>query len=348
MAVTGCATSKGPPPHAPIPQEPTLQATRQPAKPLPAPRPEETMPPTPPPAFDDVPLVTQEAPETPAFLTAYKAVNQPRIAIFVNRTLEGSVVPVNDNAALATIEHTRKSSGPVTVDRNESENRRDPWEKSNTSSNDRFQSSGPAEYKEATSVYLRPGQYDEAAAKAIDYEAIESVLNDFVRSDGRVQTVSPLLARQKLSDEQVKALESGRPQVLREVAQQLDADILIHVTAHPTKQTAQGLQIRVLCEAINIKGGESIASAVVDVPPPLEKTTINRYTRYLGRRLIDGMTKTWTYGPPPGTRQPPAGMQSPVIPPPPSNAPQTTMPSPVPPPAPEPAPVEPPSTMPAH
>jgi hypothetical protein len=136
--------------------------------------------------------------------------------------------------------------------------------------------------------------------------------------------------------------------VLREVAQQLDADILIHVTAHPTKQTAQGLQIRILCEAINIKGGESIAAAAVDVPPPLEGTVIKKYTRFMGRRLIDQMTKTWSYGPPPGVRQPPAGMQSPVIPPPPSNAPQTTTPAPVPPPAPPAGPVEPPSTMPAQ
>jgi hypothetical protein len=53
-----------------------------------------------------------------------------------------------------------------------------------------------------------------------------------------------------------------------------------------------------LVEALNVKGGERIASAWVDVPPPLEKTTINRYTRFLARKLMDGMLGAWSAPPP--------------------------------------------------
>ena len=343
LAIAGCSGTQKLAPK-PVPQEPTARADHAPDKPLPKPTPEDLLPR---PQFDDQPLISQEAPETPAFLVAYKAVNNPRIAIFVNRTLEGAVVPVNDKAPLATVEHTRKSSGPVTVDRNASESHGGPYAGGNSSSNDKFQSTGPADYKETASVYLKPGQYDDADAKALDYEAIENSMSEFIRSDGRVQIISPLLARQKLTDEQVKALESGRPTVLRELAQQLDADVLIHVTARPTKQTAQGLQIRIVSEAVNIRGGESLASAIVDVPPPLDERTIAVNTRLVGRKLIDGMTKTWTYGPPPGARQLEGAQPAPaapVIPPPPSNAPRTDVPAPVP--QPMPAQTMPPATMP--
>ena len=68
------------------------------------------------------------------------------------------------------------------------------------------------------------------------------------------------MARQRLTDEQVKELQEGRPQMVGEVAQQLDADVLVQVQARPTRQTAQGLEVRVVAEAINIgRGGQSIA-----------------------------------------------------------------------------------------
>ena len=142
--------------------------------------------------------------------------------------------------------------------------------------------------------YLRRGQYDEADAKSIDYEAIENILTDFLACQGAVEIMSPTMARQKLSDEQVKDLQSGKPRVLREVAQQLDADILVQVTARPTRQTQQGLEVRLVGEALNVKGGQQVGRAVVDIPPPLEKFALNKYTRFVARKLMNDMTQAWS------------------------------------------------------
>jgi pyruvate/2-oxoglutarate dehydrogenase complex dihydrolipoamide acyltransferase (E2) component len=103
------------------------------------------------------------------------------------------------------------------------------------------------------------------------------------------------------------------------------------------------LEFRIVAEAINTKGGESLARAVVDVPPPLEKTTINKYTRFLSRKLMDGMMSAWLV--PASAQQqeqpaPPPAAQAPAQPPPPV-APQSA------PPPPAPAPAAAPSTSPA-
>ena len=143
-------------------------------------------------------------------------------------------------------------------------------------------------------------------AKSLDYEAMENVLTDWLASDGQVEVVSPVMARQRLTDEQVRDLQSGRPRVMGEVARQLDADVLVQVQSHPTKQTSHGLEVRVIAEAINVsRGGQSIARAFVDVPPPLDKPQINTYTRFLARKLMDGMIGTWR-SPAPSDRGGPA------------------------------------------
>jgi hypothetical protein len=74
---------------------------------------------------------------------------------------------------------------------------------------------------------------------------------------------------------------------------------LIQVSAHPTRQTQNGLEIRLVGEALNIKGGQQIARAVVDMPPPLDKSTLNRYTRFVARKMMMDMTQAWSTGEPP-------------------------------------------------
>jgi hypothetical protein len=189
--------------------------------------------------------------------------------------------------------------------------------------------------------YLHHGQYDEADAKSLDYEAIENIMTDWLAADGQVTIISPIMARQRLTDEQVKEIQQGRPQAMSEAVHQLGADIFVQVQAHPTQQTSHGLEIRLIAEAINVKGGESLARAVVDVPPPLEKTTINKYTRFLSRKLMDGMMSAWLAPPPP---------QSPEPPPPAPQAPPPVAPPPAPQSSPPPAPVpqsSPPTTAPS-
>ena len=130
-------------------------------------------------------------------------------------------------------------------------------------------------------------------ARSIDYQAIELALADTLGANGKVTLVSPMMARQKLTDQEVKDLQDGRPQVLREIAEKLDADVLIQVQAKATKQTSNGLGIRVLVEAINTKGGESVARSFVDVDPPLDKPTINKYTRFLARKTMYALAGAW-------------------------------------------------------
>lgn len=210
--------------------------------------------------YDDEPLVSQQMPEQPQFVDAYRKVGSPKIALFVNRTLEGNIAKSDDAGA------------------------------------NRGQPSG---YERPQDGYLRSGQYDEADAKRVDYEAIENIMTDWLSCNGQVAIVSPTMARQRLSDQTVREMQQGRPQVLSEVAQQLGCDILIQVQAHPTVQTQEGLRVRLVAEALNIRDGLSVSRAVVDVEPPLEKTTINRYTRFMTRKLMDGMLGTWS-APPPG------------------------------------------------
>ena len=308
VTVAGCANK--PPPRVPIPGhgEGTPVREHDPVKPLPDSAyrgPDSANV-----GFDDVPLLNQRPPEQRAFVDAYNRVGRPRIAIFVNRTLQGEIVPVNDDAPIASVERTRRATTGITVENRDTytaESRRRIEDRERV---DRFESKGPGEYRETTDVYLRPGQYDEVQAKSLDYEAVENILTDWLASNGQVTIISPIMARQKLTPEQVKELESGRPQVLSEVAQQLGVDILVQAQARPTRQSFEGLHVRLISEAINIKGGDQIARAVVDIKPPLDKPQMNTYTRFIARKLMDDMTGAWSNAPAPGPGNAPAAEPS--------------------------------------
>ena len=294
-AVAGCAKTP-PPPRVPVPApgNQDLVLEHDPVKPLPD---SAFRGPEPTAGFDDVPLLNQRPPEQREFIDAYNRVGRPRIAIFVNRTLQGDIVPVNDDQPLASVEHTRRSTTGVTIENRDtlaSESRRRIEDRERV---DRFESKGPGEYRETTDVYLRPGQYDEVQARTLDYEAVENILTDWLASNGNVTIISPIMVRQKLTPEQVKDLESGRPQVLSEIAALLGTDVLVQAQARPTRQSVQGLQVRLIAEAINIKGGDSIARAVVDIQPPLDKPQMNTSTRYVARKLMDDLIGAWSSAP---------------------------------------------------
>ncbi len=292
----GCAKTP-PPPRVPVPAEGNEHATRESdrAKPIPAPRTENDLGPL----YEDIPLVDQHAPEQESFVAAYRAVGAPKIAVFVNRTLEGQIVPVNPDVPISSVEHRRTATTGVSVEKRDEYTREDRYwdQRDRRERTDTFKSDGAGEYRESTEIFLRPGEYDEVQAKAIDYEAMESILTDWLSASGQVGIISPTMTRQRLTDEQVKELQSGRPQALRELAEQLDTDILVQVQARPTRQTAQGLEVRVIAEAINTRGGQSLARRVVDIPPPLDKWQLNKYTRYVSRELMKGMTQTWSAAP---------------------------------------------------
>lgn len=266
----GVGCSKTPPPHVEVPPPEYRNTPSRPVeeiKPLPPPDYSSQVPPAP---FDDPPLLNQPVPESQAFVDAYRNVGRPRITVFMNRTLEGKIIPVNPSNPVVSVEVNKR--------RNEEQS------------------------SKSVDVYLAPGQYDEAWAKSLDYEAMENTLADWIACNGQITLIAPMMARQKLTDQQVKDLKDGRPQVLRELAQQLEVDVLIHIQARPTEQSRDGMKVRIVAEAINTKGGESIGRAFVDAPLPLEKQSINRYTRFLTRKLMDGMIGAWMSAPP--TTQP--------------------------------------------
>ena len=318
----GCYDPTPPPPRASVPPPGTYTLLRgDPEKPLPLPQ--NDAPPSPLP-YNDPPLVNQAAPEQGAFVDAYQHVGSPRITLFVNRSLQGQIVQTDQGGPVAGVEHVQTTNGPVKIERNSTG--LDPWGRPVTQSDRRFEASGASEIHDRTEVFLAPGEYDEASAKRIDYEAIESVMTDWIAAGGKVTMISP-----RLSEAQINGLRSGDRNVLHELSKDNQIDILIQVQAKPTRQTPQGLGIRLIGEAINTQGGESIGRAFVDVPPPLEKTTINDYTRFLARKLMSDMTLTWhNPRPAPADQAPPSPPSSTPQSPPPASTPPMVAPTPVP------------------
>jgi hypothetical protein len=269
-AQAGCYHEEIPPPTLGGPPVYRGQVeARDPVKPLPDPRRGEL----PPPPYADVPLVTQEIPEARSFVEAYRAVGQPRIAVFVNRSLDGDIIPPDNGERIAP-EH-REPNGPGS----------DP--------------------------FLRPGQYDGAQARAIDYAAIEAKLAEWLSAGGPVHIVSSATIRERLTDDELQRMQQGRARVLNDVARNLNADILVQVQARPTHQSETGLEIRLIAEAIDVPHGEAIGHAVVPLHPPLITENINESTRFVARKLMIDMMGAWSAPGPAGGNNPPGGPPAP-------------------------------------
>lgn len=297
VPVMGCRDNSPPTPVVPPPQlgRDTFHREVDYPKPLP---PQQAVAPGPQPFYDE-PLLVDQPPEAKAFVEAYRKVGRPRIVVFVNRTLEGQMVPTHDDGQPERVTETvRSATTGVKVDSKRYERSADNYGEKTRDDRDRFQTTGAGEYKETTTTYLKPGEYDAVDAKGIDYGMMETLLADWMGADGKVTIISPTLVRKKLTEQQIKDIQSGRPQVLSEIAEGLDADILIQVQARPTRQSPRGLDVRILAEAMNVRGGESLARAAVDLEPPLDKLQTNSYTRFMARKLMDGMIQSWNSPPP--------------------------------------------------
>jgi hypothetical protein len=280
--VAGCVDHTPPPPDAAVPPRHGAGVRGdEPQKPLPGEGPDQQavaqgQGELPPPPFNDVPLVSQDTPEQRAFVDAYTHVGRPRIVVFVNRTLEGGLLPSNDASAGSSNGASGQNRNEVTIanrDRRESGARGDD-------------------------AYLQPGQYNASDARQIDYAAVETVLTDWLAAGGKVSIISPVAARQRMTNEQQRDVEAGQAHAMTALARNLDADVLVQVSARPTHQSARGLEVRMVAEAINVQGGQSIGRAVVDMPPPLDKPRINKFTRFLARVLMDRMIGSWENMPP--------------------------------------------------
>jgi hypothetical protein len=243
VALAACQTPPvGPTPaNVPVQNPPTSPPAVYPAdipKPLPQ---QDTESEPPPPAFGDPPLVDQRLPEEAWFVGTYNHVGRPRIAVFVNRTLAGSLM---------------------------------------------------GEYDNSTPGYLQPGQYDDASLATLDYEEMESLLQDWFSCDGQVTLISPDFIRSHMTDQDVAALQAGKASGLDALSKSTQADVLVQVQAHPVRRNDQ-VVVLLVAEAINIRGGESLAHASVEMPTPIDRYTLNNYTRFLTRKVIHELTNAW-------------------------------------------------------
>ncbi len=154
------------------------------------------------------------------------------------------------------------------------------------------------------------GAVELAPPARIDYDAVETIMTDWFAGGGKVTLVSA-----KLSEAQVRAAMNGEYNQLKELSDKQNVDVLIFVRASETKQTPQGIAVRLVGEAVNTVGGESIGRVVVDSPPFLEKPVINEYTRFMARKLMKDMTDTWNNAPAPNPVQrpvPPPAVEVPL------------------------------------
>jgi hypothetical protein len=84
------------------------------------------------------------------------------------------------------------------------------------------------------------GSFDRGDGNTMDYQAIETIMTDWLSCNGNVMIISPKAARQRLNDQQVRDLQDNQPAAVGAVGQQVGAEILVHVQAHPTRQVEGG------------------------------------------------------------------------------------------------------------
>jgi hypothetical protein len=158
-------------------------------------------------------------------------------------------------------------------------------------------SGGPADYTHTTSVKKPADKVDWIGATSDDYNMFELSLIDYFDNSGKVRVQDSDAARARLSREQVLRIENGDPAAARLLNSELQQDVLIRVTAMPTRQAAQGVGIRLLAKAVSTTDARNLGTAFVDMPPQLSKTNINLYTRYLASELMGKMAQKWSQPP---------------------------------------------------
>jgi len=82
-----------------------------------------------------------------------------------------------------------------------------------------------------------------------DHTAIEDELADWLGCNGQVTLIAPAMARQRLGQEQIKDSRAAA-----QLAQQVDADVVIQVQAHPAGEQHAGTT-RLLADAYNTEAG---------------------------------------------------------------------------------------------
>jgi hypothetical protein len=273
-------------------------------QPLPMPKP---LPMEPPPPPQGQPMPNASIRNEDAFLQAYAARRNPRMMVFVNRTIAGDAKDGPNE--VQRIEERHSATGAVDV---KSQDTRSSSAQSTgagyggasasnshsrETSGSSFTSQGPADYSKTTSVKVAQDKYDSIGASNADYEMIEVSLVKYFDNSGKVQIQDAEAARMKLDREKVLRIENGDPAAVRLLATELGQDILIRVTAEPTSHSDKGPAVRILAKSVSTTDARMLGMASVDMPLPMSKQNINVYTRYLAGELMGEMTKKWAGSP---------------------------------------------------
>jgi hypothetical protein len=126
-------------------------------------------------------------------------------------------------------------------------------------------------YVEAYEGVGRPAlmvQVQRADAASADETVLATLLTDLLSANGQVSVLSPM-SKEKATN----------------------VDVLVHVALDPI--AGHEKDGRLVAEAVNTRGGESIGRAVADVPLPLEKQALDDAARFTARKLMNGLTSSW-------------------------------------------------------
>jgi hypothetical protein len=131
-----------------------------------------------------------------------------------------------------------------------------------------------------------------------DYAMIEASLIRYLDNSGKIQISDSDAARARLNREQILRIENGDPAAARLLATELQQDVLIRVTAVPTRQSSSGQPaVRLVAKAVSTTDARVLGNAFVDMPLPMGKTNINVFTGYLASELMGSMSQKWMQPP---------------------------------------------------
>ena len=240
-----------------------------------------------------------------AFVAIY-AKHNARMMIFVNRTLKGDPIPTAQLQEISRVERTQSATGAVAVTNTNTvtgsgQSASSGFGGSSASTNNinrntssSFTSGGPAQYSASTSVMTAPDTFGLTGA---DYQAVEMSITQYFNNSGKVDVRDSEAARAKLDREQVLRIENGDSAANRLLATEHLADVIVHITASPTTQSAYGRAVRLNAKAVGTTDGRLLGVCSLDLPLPLTRPIINDFTRHMTEELMKQMAIKWAVGP---------------------------------------------------
>lgn len=134
---------------------------------------------------------------------------------------------------------------------------------------------------------------DSIGATPEDFGMIEASVVKYFDNSGKVQIRDSDAARSKLNRETMLRIENGDAAAVRLLSTELQQDVLIRISAVPTRHSQWGNAVRLIAKATSTTDARILGNEFVDMPLPMSKTNINVFTRYLSEELMGDMAKKW-------------------------------------------------------